>query len=136
MDSGTDLFLFKEVDAEPLAAPVSVKTVPDGVTINGDHSTATTIPAGTSVCVWFAHADPDNFNIDFDATVEFGVPILGVAMSAADLAATSTFEVSGVDYSYNHWGTPDTVTRSGTELDLHSDYVFADYDQMRIFTAC
>jgi len=136
MESGTDVFLFQEAESEVLTTSVTVKSAPDGVEVNGSHATATTIPSGTSVCVWFVHADPNGFDIDFDGTIDFGVPILGIAMSTADLAATSGFEVDSVDYTYNSWGTPDTFERSGTAANFHSDYGLFDFDQMRIFTAC
>ena len=119
-----------------VAADVSVRTTAPGVHTAPETAPTTTIPAGSTVCVYFVHIDPDAPDQNFDPVIDFGASILGVAAKTDELWATSEFEVDGVFYLPDGLGSPDTFAISGSVLEIHSEYFAFNRDQVRVFTAC
>ncbi len=133
--TGTDVFVFEEQNGLRLGSPLTVRSFEQGNTIDGNSTATTTLAAGTSICVWFVHADPNQIT-HLDATIDFNRQVLGFALNIDDLNDTDQFALPGINYDYQDLGSPDTVTTTGSQVVFHADYRFRDVDQMRVITAC
>ena len=128
--------MFRENDGVTLASDLQVKAFQPAVTLPGDSSATTTLPAGTNVCTYFIHVDPDFFDQNFDATIDFHTSVLGFSLDTTDLNATAEFAYPGLDYHYEGLTQPDTLLTSGDTTQFHSDYTTFGRDQVRVFVAC
>lgn len=97
----------------------------------------TTIPAGTQVCSYIIWYSPVT-NSDVVATIDFGAPILGGALSRSELEATAAqFGKPGVNYAYNRsWENNDGFGVNGNVLDIDPYAVSNNGDMLRVFTQC
>lgn len=127
--------LFLEADRHVLDGPMFVSGFDQGVEFTGASLLVARIPAGTTVCVWFVHADTGS-TPTLSATIDFGDPILGLSINNIGLGATSEFALDNVDYDYDSTGGPDRFTVSGSSIDIHFDDLDSGRDQIRIYVGC
>ncbi|MEM9465523.1 MAG: HD-GYP domain-containing protein [Actinomycetota bacterium] len=135
LTSDTDLFVWSEGIATT-ATDIELRAFTDGVAVPGDSSTTTTLPAGTQVCTYIAHADPIGAATTFEAELDFGLVPLGFALVTTDLEDTDEFEIDGVDYQPDGLGSTDTVTVDGTVITIELVSSPGTRDQIRIFIPC
>ncbi len=101
----------------------------------------TTIPAGTSVCVYFVHTDIAPGGIENpEATISFPGEVLGHTNgTTASLIATSNFALSGIDYALDNnagTGSNDLISVDGSTIRLDFKTSFSNRDDFRVFVDC
>ena len=135
LTSDTTVFVWSEGIATT-AEDIELRSFTDGVALPGDSTDTETLPSGTQVCTYLVHADPVGPATMFTAELDFGVVPLGFALVTSDLEDTDEFEIDGVDYQPDGFGSSDVVTVNGTVITIDLASSPGGRDQVRIFIPC
>lgn len=135
LTSDTTVFVWSEGVATT-AADIELRSFTDGVAVPGDSAATVTLPSGTQVCTYLVHADPVGPATMFTAELDFGVVPLGFALVTGDLETTDEFEIDGVDYQPDGFGSSDVVTVNGTVITIDLNSSPGGRDQVRLFIPC
>ena len=125
-----------------LANPLTVRGPVDGATIHppGSVPAETLIPAGTTVCSWLVHFDILQTGTDairLDRDINFGDPIIGLALSGDELNATDSLALPNVAYAHGHGvEEQDFLEVNGSVLSASLSVAPDFVDVMRVVTSC
>ena len=131
---GPVAIVFFEGGPMPLSESVMVREFTNGPH-DGDSGPTRTVQAGTQVCSWALHFDPEQKGVSYTITVDFGQTIIG----AAPTRDSRFLEVPGIDYTGGsrypkQIGGTDSIDISGTRMT--AVLTDGDADGMRILTSC
>ncbi|MEM9465522.1 MAG: HD-GYP domain-containing protein [Actinomycetota bacterium] len=135
LTSDDHAFVWMETPATT-TAEVTVQAVTDGAAFAGDSDSPTRIAAGTSVCPAFVHADPFASAEPLVVELDFGVAPIGFVLRGADLDATGSFGVDGLDHRSDGLAADDVGSIEGTTIRLLLSPSVAGRDQLRILLPC
>lgn len=103
--------------------------------MDGSTTATTVLASGTVVCTWFVHGDVPSQS-SLNGTFDFGETILGLALSVGELDATNDYGLDSIAYDSAGVEKSDSLTVTGTELEVTLQLIDTGLDQIRVFTAC
>jgi hypothetical protein len=142
--SNTTIFTFAEQVDVALSAPIQVDITQAGTYQSTASLTPGIIPMGTMVDSYFLHSDPANPHKQYDGSVTFDTPILGVIVIADTLKASdpilgapgTLYPILAIGRGLELSADQDHVTLS-SDLKTLTVHFFTHFnvDQVRIITA-
>ena len=135
LESDTLIRVFAETPMTTLTADLTVRSHVDGEPIDLSNPPTTVLPSGSSICTWFVHSDV-SVGTTLTGAFDFGEAILGFSLSQTDVNSTSAFERAGIDYEPTGLEVSDSLTATGTVVEVTFQLIESGRDQIRVFTAC